>query len=127
MEATAEGQPVQWDERIFERLTHLSVRGDYTPFKLFNWPDRLPDQEWWMSPELLSVYDTPLMDELDATTLKRLSKWESINFYSLNVHGIREPHTFARVRRAVGIFSPLHRRRKRPHVVLCRILSSVWR
>lgn len=44
----------------------------------------------WMTPELLTVYGTPFYDELGEETIQRLSKWESINFYSLNVHGIRE-------------------------------------
>jgi len=86
----ASERSIEWNNRVFERLTSLSVRDDYTPFGLFDWPDHLPDEEWWMSPELLSVHDTPLMEQVDEATLKRLSKWESINFYSLNVHGIRE-------------------------------------
>jgi hypothetical protein len=43
-----------------------------------------------MSRELLSIYDTMLMEQLSETQLRQLSKWESINFYSINVHGIRE-------------------------------------
>ena len=43
-----------------------------------------------MSPDLLSVCGTGAANLIDPPTLQRLSKWESINFYSLNVHGIRE-------------------------------------
>jgi hypothetical protein len=43
-----------------------------------------------MSPELMSVHGTKAGDSLDERQLWALSKWESINFYSLNVHGIRE-------------------------------------
>jgi P-aminobenzoate N-oxygenase AurF len=90
MEAAAISQPLAWNARVFDRLTQLSVRGDYTPFGLFHWPERLPEDDWWMSPGLLSIHGTPLMDRLAEEQLKRLSKWESINFYSLNIHGIRE-------------------------------------
>jgi hypothetical protein len=72
------------------RLTSASIQGDYNPHTRFEWPASLPDAAWWMSPQLLSVYDTPLMRELEEPQLQRLSKWESLNFYSLNIHGIRE-------------------------------------
>lgn len=73
-----------------ERLTAASVAGDYNPHARFEWPSSLPEGQWWMSRELLSVHGTPLADELGEAQLQRLSKWESINFYSINVHGIRE-------------------------------------
>jgi hypothetical protein len=43
-----------------------------------------------MSRDLLTPYGTDLEEELGPEAMMRLSKWESINFYSLNVHGIRE-------------------------------------
>ena len=42
-----------------------------------------------MSPELMSVYGTPYMDELSESQFVQLSKWECVNFFSINVHGIR--------------------------------------
>jgi hypothetical protein len=41
-----------------EKLTSASVSGDYNPYTRFNWPLSLEDDQWWMSPQLLSVYDT---------------------------------------------------------------------
>jgi hypothetical protein len=81
------------DERFgatLEKLTTSSIKNHYNVYQRFKWPDSLPADTLWMSPELLSVYGTPVMEQLDEPTLKRLTKWESINFYSLNVHGIRE-------------------------------------
>lgn len=72
------------------RLSMMSERDYYNPYRVFDWAESLPDDGFWMSPELLSVYGTPLGDQLSTDQLQRLSKWESINFYSLNVHGIRE-------------------------------------
>jgi hypothetical protein len=73
-----------------EKLTTASIDNHYNVYRRFEWVDSIPDDAWWMSPELMSVHGTPVADRLDEATLKRLSKWESINFYSLNVHGIRE-------------------------------------
>jgi hypothetical protein len=81
------------DERfkaILDRLTAMSERDYYDPYKLFVWPESLPQDAWWMSPELMSVHGTEVGATLDEAQLRALSKWESVNFYSLNVHGIRE-------------------------------------
>jgi hypothetical protein len=43
-----------------------------------------------MTPELMTIHGTELAKSLSESQLKALSKWESIHFYSLNVHGIRE-------------------------------------
>ncbi|MGL5834098.1 MAG: diiron oxygenase [Waterburya sp.] len=76
--------------KIIDKLTDACKENYYNPYQLFDWSVKLSDDHWWMSPELLSVYDTPFMNELTESQLKKLSKWECINFYSLNVHGIRE-------------------------------------
>ncbi|NLU66114.1 diiron oxygenase [Streptomyces sp. HNM0574] len=75
---------------VLERLSSKSIEDYYNPYLRFEWPERLDENRMWMSPELLTPYGTPHFDELGEETLIRLSKWESINFYSLNVHGIRE-------------------------------------
>src|SRR5258707_12819903 len=43
-----------------------------------------------MSPELTTTHGAELAETLTREQLFALSKQESINFYSLNVHGIRE-------------------------------------
>lgn len=75
---------------ILERLSSKSIEDYYNPYQMFEWPDTLPENMWWMSPELTTVYGTEIAAELDQEQLFRLSKFESVNFYSLNVHGIRE-------------------------------------
>jgi hypothetical protein len=76
--------------QALDRLIDLSVSTYYNPYKTFNWPESLPEQQWWMSQDLMTVYGTPQMQQLSEPQLMALSKWESINFYSLNIHGIRE-------------------------------------
>lgn len=75
---------------MLSRICDLSEDTYYNPYKTFQWPDELPDDQWWMSRELISVSGTRFEQELSEAQLKALSKWESIHFYSLNVHGIRE-------------------------------------
>jgi hypothetical protein len=75
---------------ILDRLSSKSIEDYYNPYQMFDWPDSLPQQTWWMSPELTTTYGTEVAAELSQEQLHRLSKYESINFYSLNVHGIRE-------------------------------------
>ncbi|MCP3754424.1 diiron oxygenase [Streptomyces sp. TBY4] len=75
---------------ILGRLTAKSIDDYYNPYRLFEWPEELPQDMWWMSPELTTTHDTELAGQLDAQQLYSLSRYESINFYSLNVHGIRE-------------------------------------
>ncbi|MFE6687041.1 diiron oxygenase [Streptomyces sp. NPDC057743] len=75
---------------ILERLTTKAIDDYYNPYRLFEWPDKLPDNMWWMSPELMTVHGTEASERLSQEQLYRLSRYESVNFYSLNVHGIRE-------------------------------------
>ncbi|MFE0023710.1 diiron oxygenase [Amycolatopsis sp. NPDC059021] len=75
---------------ILDRLVGMSKSDYYNPYEVFDWPESLPEKQYWMSPELMSTYGTEVAGELSEEQLWAISKWESINFYSLNVHGIRE-------------------------------------
>ena len=77
-------------QKSLDRLIQLSEDDYYNPYEEFQWPETLPDDQCWMSLDLMSVYDTPYAEELSQAQLIELSKTESCNFYSLNVHGIRE-------------------------------------
>ena len=75
---------------VLDRLSSKSIDDYYNPYRLFDWPDRLPEDMWWMSPELTTTHGSAFANTLSQEQLFRLSKFESMNFYSLNVHGIRE-------------------------------------
>ncbi|WP_017571396.1 diiron oxygenase [Nocardiopsis halotolerans] len=75
---------------ILKRLSDKSVADYYNPFVHFSWPESLPDEAYWMTPSLVSTHGTEVGAQLDERQLMELSKWESVNFYSMNVHGIRE-------------------------------------
>ncbi|MEW1724502.1 diiron oxygenase [Streptomyces sp. NPDC093109] len=75
---------------LLDRLSEKATADYYNPFTTFDWPKALPEDAYWMSRELLTVHGTEYADDLTPDQLKRLSRWESVNFYSLNVHGIRD-------------------------------------
>lgn len=75
---------------LSRRLSSKSTDDYYNPYRLFSWPGSLPDDMAWMSADLLSVHGTDVVNELSAEEVVRLAKWESVNFYSVNVYGIRE-------------------------------------
>ncbi|SHH24183.1 P-aminobenzoate N-oxygenase AurF [Jatrophihabitans endophyticus] len=77
-------------KQILDRLVAMSERDYYDPYRLFDWPATVVEDAWWMSPELMTTHGTAVAERLDEHELMALSKWESVNFYSLNVHGIRE-------------------------------------
>ncbi|MEU7409998.1 diiron oxygenase [Streptomyces sp. NPDC042638] len=73
-----------------DKLVADSTDHHYSPYTRFDWVDELAEEQWWMTPDLLTVAGTRHARELDDKVLMRLSKWESVNFFSLNIHGIRE-------------------------------------
>lgn len=75
---------------VLEKLTASSLENDYDPRRRFAWPESLGDDGWIMPPDLMSVWGTPQMESLDERALRALSLWESMNFYSLTLHGERE-------------------------------------
>lgn len=83
-----ENDPV-FSSRI-DTLIRLSRERHTYAFSDIEWPDSIPDDEWWLTPELLTVHGTPYADALSESQLKLLSKWECINAFSLNVEGERE-------------------------------------
>src|SRR5882724_10531661 len=75
---------------VLDRLSSKSIDDYYNPYRLFEWPESLPENMWWMSPELTTTHDSDVVATLSEQQLFALSRFESVNFYSLNVHGIRE-------------------------------------
>lgn len=76
--------------QVLRKLVDIAAEEHYNPYKEFEWEDSINEDQMWMSTHLLSIYNTPYMKQFSKEQLMRLSKWESVNFYSLNVHGIRE-------------------------------------
>lgn len=77
-------------QEVAARLSVISRQDSYDPYVLFEWPDSLSVTEYWMAPELMTCYGTPVWDELTEEQRLRLSHWEAVNFFSLSVHLIRD-------------------------------------
>lgn len=73
--------------QLLKRLSQLSVDDRTNIYRRFEWPETLPEHQYWMSPSLTSLYGTPAWEELTEAQRMRLSQRESIHFYSLNVQG----------------------------------------
>ncbi|MEU4792138.1 diiron oxygenase [Micromonospora tulbaghiae] len=73
-----------------DRLSRISRENRYDVYTLFEWPSSLPADRYWISPELMTCYGTELWDELDEPCRVELSHREAVNFFSVNVHLIRE-------------------------------------
>lgn len=73
-----------------DRLSKKSKQHYCSPFDRFDWPAELSQGSYWMSPELLSVYDTEIWDDMPESQRTALSKWEMVSFLSLNIHGIKD-------------------------------------
>jgi hypothetical protein len=77
-------------KEVLRRLSDLSVERAYDPYTRFAWPPTVQGNGLWMSRDLLSISGTEWMDTLSESQLNALSRWELVNFFSFNVHGIRD-------------------------------------
>ena len=68
------------------QLSSLSEEAFIDP-REFRWPASVDADGWFFSPELISIYGTDAWESLDEPRRKRLSFFEAVNFFSLNIHG----------------------------------------
>ncbi len=68
------------------KLSKASLRNFTDPGEI-EWPAEADAAAWHFTPELISIYGTPAWDALDDAAQRRLSLFEAVNFFSLNVHG----------------------------------------
>lgn len=77
----------EWTQTL-EKLCEASKKDYANPYLYPEWPESLkPEEHWFTSPELVSLYGTPTYDRLSEAEKKRLSFYEAVNFFSLNIHG----------------------------------------
>ncbi len=70
---------------LLPRLCLASCRQRET--REIEWPAAINHAAWGMSPELVSIFETPEYAALSTAEQKRLSHLEIVNFFSLNIHG----------------------------------------
>jgi predicted GNAT superfamily acetyltransferase len=74
--------------RLVDKLCESSRRNFHNIYDYVSWPESVDiERDWFMSPELCSLYGTDVWPMLDEATQKRLAFYEAVNFFSLNIHG----------------------------------------
>ena len=71
------------------RLCRVSEKHFIDPFSRLEWPESLERNQWFMTPELISLHGTEHYDRLDEQQKQLLSFFELVNFFSINIHGER--------------------------------------
>ena len=72
------------------KLIQLSIDNHIYAFNHFQWPETLSENEYWFSPDALSIANSAVEKELTEEQKIKLSKWECVNSFSLNNSGERE-------------------------------------
>lgn len=80
-------KPVTLD---LHRLEAMAESDYYNPYTIFDWPETLETDRPWMSEDLVTLAGTEEWDALTREQQLALTRHEAVNFFSLNVHGIRE-------------------------------------
>jgi len=75
--------------KTVERLCRVSREQALDPRSVLEWPEAVDPDAWYTSPELISLHGTEAYDALDEPARKRLSFFEAVAFYSINIHGER--------------------------------------
>ncbi len=73
--------------KVAKILTAQSIKGFYNPFTHIKFPETLDRRNWFTSPELISIYGSSEWEALSEEQRQTLSFFETVNFFSLNVHG----------------------------------------
>ena len=60
-----------------------------TPERAADGPTPEREAGWWSPPELISLAGTPAWEAMDGAARRRLSFWETVAFFSMNVHNER--------------------------------------
>ncbi len=72
---------------IVNKLCEASRSNYVNPYSYLEWPETLDPDQWYMSPEFISLYGTEIYANLTEAQKKKLSFYEAVNFFSLNIHG----------------------------------------
>ena len=69
------------------RLTKTSVNNIYHVQEKVTFPETMNMQQWFFSEELSSLKDSPIYTKLSIEEKMRLSFYEAVNFFCINIHG----------------------------------------
>lgn len=72
---------------IVTTLCRISRDQSADPYQILQWPESLGKDQWCFTPEFISIGALPEYERLSEQERKRLSFYEAVNFFSLNIHG----------------------------------------
>jgi len=71
-----------------QKLSDRSRQAYANPYTSLDFPASVPvGQDWFTSPELISIAGTPDYESLEDVQKRTISFYDAINFFSLNIHG----------------------------------------
>ena len=73
--------------KTVRKLCDASVKDYINPYSYLDWPEAMDLEQWFTSPELISLHGMDIYDGMTKADRKRLSFYEAINFFSLNING----------------------------------------
>jgi len=74
---------------LAQKLHQASVKNPLSPYVGIEWPEKVPAESWYFSPEWISLEGTASFERLSEAEKKRLSFFECANFFTINIHGER--------------------------------------
>src|SRR5688572_26490828 len=72
---------------LAQRLSKASIKKFWNVYTYIDWPETLDRNQWFMSPELMSLWGTERYSKLSEEQLKNLSFFELVNFFSFTLRG----------------------------------------
>ena len=72
---------------VSTRLTKISVKNNYHVQDKVDFTETIDMDQWFFSPEIISLYGSDVYCQLSEDQKKKLSFFEAINFFSINIHG----------------------------------------
>jgi len=73
-----------------QKLSEISVKNHLNPYTAIDWPKELDQDAWHFSEKLISIKGTRIYEFMDENQKKKLSFYEQLNFFSINIHGEKE-------------------------------------
>jgi hypothetical protein len=73
--------------QVAQKLSAQSIKGYYNPYEQLQFPDKVEMGQWFTSPELISLFGSAEYEALSEEQKQKLSFYETVNFFSLNIHG----------------------------------------
>jgi hypothetical protein len=77
-------------EQLAAKLGIASVKNFQNPYSSITWEENLDKNQLFYSPELMSLSPLGMFNKLSSEQINKLSFYETINFFSINIHGERE-------------------------------------